>query len=710
MNKQIISMTKKLSLSYEIALSLGGSLELQDMLKNFLAAVVRKGEVYRGVVWLWQENEPVMVSAVGSYARCLDDKVLAGQLKDCLHEVLQAGSFLLKTEADQDFRRYCVPFSGNEKEVLLVPVGNRTVIQLFFAVQGAAEQGLVDILEGLLPQLANAIAACQNHKKLLALEKLEKHSLQTKYFDLMNNLDVGIFICDESGCFLDANPAFLRLLELPSVAELQNKSVAHFCKICADPLKSLMQQGGCLKNREVLVTTAAGNTFWANLTAVIRPLQDGQYILGILDNIDERKKAEERLHFLATHDVLTQVPNRYSLEETVRLAVAKAQAGASYALLLIDIDNFKLVNDTMGHTAGDELLIKFTSLLRSNIRQEDFLARFGGDEFVILIEGVTQNEVMDMAERIRNAVYQTEVEVGSVKLNLSVSIGVVLIDGTLEYQKILSQADIALYKAKEEGRNRIAYINCHQDASREFLKINHNINTIKQALRSDRLVLYYQPVVSLNMGEIIHYEALVRLLDENNEVIPPGRFIPVAERFGMMAEIDRRVVQAALKKLAQVPQIKIFVNLSAVSLFHKDLLHSIEADILSSGIEPGRLGFEITETSAMKDLAVTERWLSKFKKIGCSFALDDFGTGFSSFSYLLNFSVDYIKIDGSFVKNMDHNAAHFTLVDAMNKVAHAFGKKTIAECVENERIANILRDINVDGGQGYYFGKPEANL
>ncbi|GAB6157272.1 hypothetical protein JCM39194_04720 [Desulfotomaculum varum] len=710
MNKQIISMTKKLSLSYEIALSLGGSLELHDMLRKLLATVVRKGEVYRGVVWLWQENKPVMVSAVGSYARCLDGKVLAGELKDCLQEVLQAGSFLLKRNTDQDFLRYCIPFTGNEKEVLLVPIGNRTVVQLFFAVQGAAEQGLADILEGLLPQLANAIAACQNHKKLLALEKLEKHSLQTKYYDLMNNLDVGIFICDESCCFLDANPAFLKLLKVASVDELQKKSFAHFCEVCTDRLKTLILQKGCLKNQEVLITTAGGNAFWANLTAVIRPLQDGYYIMGILDNIDERKKAEERLHFLATHDVLTKVPNRYSLEEAIRLAVVKAQTGASYALLLVDIDNFKLVNDTLGHAAGDELLIKFTGLLRNNIRQEDFLARFGGDEFVILIEGVTQSEVMDMAERIRNAVYQTEVEVGSVRLNLSVSIGVVLIDGDLEYQKILSQADIALYKAKEEGRNRIAYINCHQDVSREFLKIYQNINIIKQALREDRLVLHYQPVVSLNKGKIIHYEALVRLLDENNKVIPPGEFIPVAERFGLMAEIDRWVVQAALKKLAQVPQIKIFVNLSAVSLFHKDLLHSIETDILNSSIEPGRLGFEITETSAMKDLTVTERWLSKFKMIGCSFALDDFGTGFSSFSYLLNLSVDYIKIDGSFVKNMDHNAAHFTLVDAMNKVAHAFGKKTIAECVENERIANILRDINVNGGQGYYFGKPEPNL
>ncbi|WP_049780032.1 EAL domain-containing protein [Desulfotomaculum nigrificans] len=229
-------------------------------------------------------------------------------------------------------------------------------------------------------------------------------------------------------------------------------------------------------------------------------------------------------------------------------------------------------------------------------------------------------------------------------------------------------------------------------------------------LREDRLVLYYQPIVSLNKGEILHYEALVRLLDDDNKILSPGEFIPVAERFGLMAEIDHWVIQAALRKLSEVPEIKIFVNLSAVSLLNKGLLVCIEEDILNSGVDPSRMGFEITETSAIKDLAVTERWLHKLQKIGCRFALDDFGIGFSSFSYLLNLSVDYIKIDGSFVKNIDNNPAHFTLVYAMNKVAHAFGKKTIAECVENESIANMLRDLKINCGQGYYFGKPTGNL
>ncbi|WP_073235040.1 EAL domain-containing protein [Desulforamulus putei] len=710
MNKHIINMTKKLSLSYEIALSIGGSLDLHEMLKKFLETVVRKGEAYRGLVWLLEDEEPTMVSAVGSFTRGMDYSAIAKNLKVSLENSLKAGTPLLKTEDDLDFLQYCMPFTGNEKEVLLVPIGSKTVLQLFFTYKGAASQGLAGVLEELIPQLSNAIAACQTHRKLLDLEKKEKNSLQIKYFDLMNNLDVGIFICGMDYYFLDANPAFLRLLGVESIKELQQKSFASFCEVCNEELKEIIQRKGYIKNLEVRIKQENGNSFWATLTAVLRPLQDGHYIMGILDDIDERKKTEKKLQYLATHDAITNIPNRYSLEEALRLAVKKAKTGLESALLLIDIDNFKLVNDTLGHTAGDELLVQFTEILQKNIREGDFAARFGGDEFAIIIEGIEKNEVLDMADRIRNAVYENEVIVGSTRLNLSISIGIVLIDGTLDYQKILSKADIALYKAKEEGRNRVAYIHHSEDASLEFLKINHRIKAIKQALREDRLVLYYQPIVCLNKGEILHYEALVRLVGDDNKLLLPGEFIPVAERFGLMAEIDRWVIQAALRKLSEVPEIKIFVNLSAVSLLNKGLLVSIEEDILNSGVDPSRIGFEITETSAMKDLAVTERWLRKLQKIGCRFALDDFGIGFSSFSYLLNLSVDYIKIDGSFVKNIDNNSAHFTLVYAMNKVAHAFGKKTIAECVENESIANTLRDLKVNCGQGYYFGKPTGNL
>lgn len=711
MNKHIINMTKNLSLSYEIALSIGGSLDLHKMLDKFLETVVRKGEAYRGLVWLMEDKEPFVVSAVGSFARGVDYSTIAKNLKESLEDCLQTATPLLKTEVDFDFYNYCLPFTGNEKEVLWVPIGNQTVLQLFFTYTGATSQGLASVLAGLIPQLSNAIAACQNYQKLLDFETREKNSLQIKYLDLMNNLEVGIFICDTNCYILDANPAFLRLLGVKSIAELRQKTFKDICATCKEELIDLLRRNGHIKNLEVCIKQATGKTFWANLTAVLRTLQDRPYIMGILDDIDERKMAEEKLQYLATHDSLTNIPNRYSLEEALSLTVKKAEITSESALLLIDLDNFKLVNDTLGHAAGDELLIQFTKILKKNIRAWDFLARLGGDEFAIIIEGIERNEVLLMADSIRNAIYENELVVAnSTRLHLSVSIGIVLIDGSLDSQKILSKADIALYKAKEEGRNKIAYVRHSEDASLEFIKINHSINKIKHALREDRFVLHYQPVVDLSNGEISHYEALVRLLNEDNQLLFPVEFIPVAERFGLMAEIDHWVVRAALRKLTEVSDITVFVNLSAVSLYNKSLLISIEEDIVSSGINPSRLGFEITETAAIKDLAVTEQWLLKLQKLGCRFALDDFGIGFSSFSYLLNLSVDYIKIDGSFVKNIDTIPAHFTLVYAMTKVAHSFGKKTIAEFVESESIANMLRDLKINCGQGYYFGKPTSNL
>lgn len=711
MNKHIINMTKNLSLSYEIALSIGGSLDLHKMLHKFLETVVRKGEAYRGLVWLMEDEEPLLVSAVGSFTRGVDYGIIAKNLKGYLEFCLQTGTTLLKTDTDFDFYKYCLPFTGSEKEVLWVPIGKQTVLQLFFTYKGATSQGLASVLAGLTPQLSNAIAACQNYKKLLDFETREKNNLQIKYLDLMNNLDVGIFICDTECYFLDANPAFFRLLGVNSINELQQKNFKEICATCQEELMELIERKGHIKNLEVCMKQGTGKIFWASLTAVLRTLQDRRYIMGILDDIDERKTAEEKLQYLATHDSLTNVPNRYSLEEALRLAVEKAKTVSESALLLIDLDNFKLINDTLGHAAGDEVLIQFTKILKKNIREWDFVARLGGDEFAVIIEGIDKNEVQYMADRIRNAVYENELIVAnSTRLHLSISIGIVLIDGTLDFQKALSKADIALYKAKEEGRNKVAFINHNDDASLEFIKINHSINKMKQALKEDRFVLHYQPIVDLNNGKILHYEALVRLLNEENQLLSPGEFIPVAERYGLMAEIDRWVIRATLRKLAEVPDITIFVNLSAVSLYNKDLLVNIEDDIASSGIDPCRLGFEITETAAIKDLAVTERWLLKLQKLGCRFALDDFGIGFSSFSYLLNLSVDYIKIDGSFVKNIDTIPAHFTLVYAMTKVAHSFGKKTIAECVESENIANILRDLNINYGQGYYFGKPTGNL
>ncbi len=450
----------------------------------------------------------------------------------------------------------------------------------------------------------------------------------------------------------------------------------------------------------------------ANLWATASPLFDGNNnIVGAIESIrdiTESKRLERQLQYLATHDALTNIPNRYSLTETLKRAVAKAKRGEKSAFLFIDLDNFKLVNDSLGHAAGDELLITLSHILKNNLREGDLLARFGGDEFCVLLEGASFQEAEIVAEKLRRAVDQNELYLDTHKccLNLSISIGVVMVDGTLDTQKVLSYADNALYVAKEGGRNRVTFLKTDEDTQARLDETNRMVSLIQTALRDDLFTLYFQPVIRVSDGKTMHHEMLLRLLDENGEIIMPNRFIPVAERFGLMPQIDHWVVQASLVALHKFPDLQPFINLSGLSLGDEVLLEVIEEKIRESSIDPTRIGFEITETAAVKDLTRAERWIHRLKNLGCRFALDDFGIGFSSFAYLRLLPVDYLKIDGSYIRDLDRDTTHQALVKAMNAVAHALGKKTIAEFVENEDIMNSLSDLQVDYGQGYYLGRP----
>ena len=447
---------------------------------------------------------------------------------------------------------------------------------------------------------------------------------------------------------------------------------------------------------------------WATASPLFDSSGDLVGAIETIRDITERKRMETQLQYLVTHDPLTNIANRYSLEETLKRSVAKATRGVKSALLLIDIDNFKLVNDSLGHAAGDGLLVTLTNFLKNALRDGDLLARLGGDEFAVLLEGSDEKEAGVVAEKLRRAVDEEEMCLVMYKscLSLSISIGIVMIDGTLDYQKIISCADIALTSAKEKGRNRIVFLQPGEDTAARLLETNQLVSIIKNALKENQLQLFFQPVVRLSDRVITHHEALIRLRDKDGKIIFPGSFIPVAERFGLMPQIDRWVVQSSLDVLGQYPDLKLFVNLSGVSLGDEDLLEFIEEDIRKSGITPSRIGFEITETTAVKDLALTEHWISRLKSLGCKFALDDFGVGFSSFSYLRILSVDSLKIDGFFIRNLDKDTTHFALVQAMNSVAHALGKKTVAEFVENEDILNLLQTLGIDYGQGYFLGEP----
>ncbi len=422
----------------------------------------------------------------------------------------------------------------------------------------------------------------------------------------------------------------------------------------------------------------------------------------------QQRQDEAQLRHLATRDFLTGIPNRFVLEESLRRAVGRAKQGRPSALLFLDVDNFKLVNDTFTHAAGDRLLNSLTGLLQRNLRDGDLLARLGGDEFAVLLDQADLARAQVVAERLRIAVGEHRFIIGQQNVDLSLSVGLATIDGEMEAERILSTADIALHTAKERGRNRVVSLGPDDQATRELSEAGRLLSLIKAALDDGSFVLHYQPVVQLENGRVGYYEGLVRLKDVNGGVVAPGVFIPVAERFGLMSQVDRWVTRKAIEVLESHADVGLFINLSATSLADEDFLAFIEAAVREHPAVIGRLGFEITETAAIRDFARTEQWIRKLLELGCKFALDDFGSGFSSFSYLRRLPVDFVKIDGSFVRNMDAEPTHRAFVQAINTVVHTLGKKTVAEFVENEAVLELLKGLEVDYAQGYHLGRPEA--
>ncbi|MDD4600630.1 hypothetical protein SDC9_13578 [bioreactor metagenome] len=606
--------------------------------------------------------------------------------------------------------------------------------------------GLTDLAEAKLyiKKLETVIAEQQANKHVLREER-QKHEA------IINNLQEVVFQTDKDGCWTFLNPVWADITGF-TVEESIGK---HFLEYVypADRasqqglLESMVQKKLESCRYELRYCHKDGGFCWVEVSARLALDEDRQTcICGTLTDISERKKlefelnrhrneleelvnertyalyqtneqlkqevadrcrSEAMLEYLETHDSLTNLPNRYFLTEALCKASAAASPQHPSALIFVDIDNFKVVNDTFGHSDGDKLLVSLVSLFKRDLEQKDVLARLGGDEFGVLLHNADIDKATKVAERFRRLLDEGElcIDTQRVCLNLTISVGVVLIDGTLETQDLMAYAETALYAAKEEGKNRISVIESANDKAK-FSEANIMVGKIKAGLKEQRFELHFQPVYKFGEG-IAHYEALIRLRDEDETLLPPNHFIPIAERFGLMSQIDRWVVKSVIKILQnRRDDIRLFLNLSGTSLGDKALLSFIEHIIKKSGVAAERIGFEITETTAVKDLEQAEEWIKRIKDLGCCFALDDFGIGFSSFSYLSALPVDYIKIDGSFVQKIDVDSKQLALVQAMNAVTHTLGKKTIAEFVENEKIANILHEIGVDCGQGYYFGKP----
>jgi diguanylate cyclase (GGDEF)-like protein len=423
-------------------------------------------------------------------------------------------------------------------------------------------------------------------------------------------------------------------------------------------------------------------------------------------DVTERRRQEKQLRYLAIHDELTAVPNRRVLEQTLSQAVRNCSRGRASALLLIDLDNFKLVNDTAGHQAGDRVLVRLAELVRESLRPQDVLARFGGDEFAAVLHDVSEQEAEHVAERILRHVAESRFASDGEPFRLTLSIGLCPITGDLDEQALVSEADAALYEAKRRGRNRVVLADEGRSATVELVRANHWATRLRKALDDDRLTFFLQPIVRMADGEPEWYEALARIVDVDGTVILPGSFLPAAKRFGLATEIDRRVLELVIARLARQPHRRVLVNLAAPSLHDDGVLRLVEdaADV----IPRGTLGLEITETTAILDVERTAARLDLFRGLGCPVALDDFGVGFSSFEHLRALPVDYVKIPTTFTARLESDPTTWAVVEAVVKVAHALGKQVIAEGVETAEVAAQLSRLNVEYGQGYLWGRPAA--
>jgi diguanylate cyclase (GGDEF)-like protein/PAS domain S-box-containing protein len=493
------------------------------------------------------------------------------------------------------------------------------------------------------------------------------------------------------------------------------------CEPLENPLSVSIRRTRPIKSvRPMLLIRRDGNELYVESTAA--PIRDGagQVSGGVLvfHDVTESRELNRRLSYHASHDLLTGLVNRREFESRVERSLKSAKAReSSYALCYLDIDQFKIINDTCGHSAGDVLLGQVGALLKSKVRWRDTLARLGGDEFGILLEACSLDEALRTAEVLREAVRNFRFTWEDRVFRLGASVGVVPIAADNEdVASIISAADSACAAAKEAGRNRV-----HSFAENdiELMRRRREMQwaaRINSALEEGRFELYrmqIQPLQRAEPGQ--HYELLLRMRDESGRMVSPDNFIAAAERYGLTPAIDRWVIENALRWLVMEADEReklamCSINLSGQSLGDDKFLPFVIEQFQKSGIDASKICFEITETAAIASFSQANRFIHALKELGCRFALDDFGTGLSSFGYLKHFPVDFLKIDGSFVREILHDPIDREMVRSINEIGHLTGKKTIAEFAENAEIIQMLTSLGVDYAQGYGIAQPQRVL
>jgi diguanylate cyclase (GGDEF)-like protein/PAS domain S-box-containing protein len=446
---------------------------------------------------------------------------------------------------------------------------------------------------------------------------------------------------------------------------------------------------------EVLNYKKDGSTFWNEFEVTPIANKSGWYThwISVQRDVTERKLAEEKLNYQSSHDALTGLVNRREFERRAEELLASIVDGRTeHAACYIDLDQFKVVNDTCGHAAGDELLRQLGALLKKSIRKGDTLGRLGGDEFGVLIKNSSIEDSFKVASYIKSIIEDYRFIYEGQSFRVSASMGLVpIIDAKITLSLLMKNADAACYLAKDYGRNRIHIYNDTDDNLTKRHGEMQWVNRIQEALSENRFCLYAQSIESLDDCNKLHYELLVRMQDANGAIIPPGAFLPAAERYNLIVQLDLWVIAKAFSLLHLNPSFLakvdfISINLSGQSLTDERVLAFIIFKLRQFKIDGKKLCFEITETAAITHIVMAEHFIVELKKLGCKFALDDFGTGLSSFGYLKTLPIDYLKIDGIFVKNIVQDKIDYAMVKAINEIGHTMEMQTVAEFVENNDI------------------------
>jgi diguanylate cyclase (GGDEF)-like protein len=589
----------------------------------------------------------------------------------------------------------------------LVPVQNSRLSVIFFT--GTIISALMSLLLWSL--------ATTRHRAVALGQKLtdRNREIENRFRTLNELLPALVLLADaQEGHILYANQAArLRLGET-------GNPEATLSSLFADP--SLRRRAGGLAsvgsnwgNVEAVLITPAGGQFWANTSIAQVEMEGRDHLLMVATDISEQRQLTEMLSYQATHDALTELFNRREFERRLEKALAERRVGGdSCTLLYIDLDQFKLINDISGHMAGDQLLAQLALAMRQQLRAGDVLARLGGDEFGLIAFRVDAEGARLLAERLRECIEGLMFVWEGRTYTISASIGVVVVDhGEPTLKDLLAWADTACYQAKENGRNRIHVYRQDNETTRRQSEMEW-ANRLRWEVEEDRLLLDYQEIVPLGGGqdEAPRIELLLRLRDEQGGLVLPGTFLPAAERYSLMPTVDRWVIQTALAHFNQLhpsgEQLGVCaINLSGASIEDSGLADFILELIGRHAVPPQKLCFEITETVAVRNLLKVVNVIERLRDAGCLIALDDFGAGMSSFGYLKNLPVDIIKIDGSFIRDLDSDSMSRTIVNAIAQIGHQRGLNVIAEWVSSEALARTLGTLGVDYGQGFALHRPE---